>query len=118
MSKRKRAILEKHKERAIKTIEEYYKIHDLPKGEMEVSDGGRFKALKNKNEIVFTVNNKLNGDCFLCISRILNDRKCYEFLEILKVDFISMSCRDPKEKNQSLKWFTTVYEGDGFYVVD
>lgn len=57
------ALIKEHKEYSFGAIEYYYEIHNLPKGDLFISDEN---ISLNTNNSSFTIKNRLNEDLFLC----------------------------------------------------
>lgn len=103
------AIIEKHKKRALETLEVYCEEYNLPKGEFEILEKNMFISLYQDIYPTFTIENKLNGDLFLCISTITDSPKAFEWLEIIKVKHISLGSRDPDEYPvNGLEWHSFI----------
>lgn len=57
------ALIKEHKEYSFGAIEYYYEIHNLPKGDLFISDEN---ISLNTNNSSFIIKNRLNEDLFLC----------------------------------------------------
>ena len=57
------ALIKEHKEYSFGAIEYYYEIHNLPTGDLYISEEN---ISLNTNNSSFIIKNRLNGDLFFC----------------------------------------------------